>query len=228
MSLGFTTPYMSSHNTPSRERDRRDDDRDRRRDRPSQFSDAPRDDSGTTAANTVLMAALLTQARQMAGGGGMQGVSGPSALRKARRLHVSNLPADIGVTKESISAFFNSAMDMAQLVRALRLPPLYFCNNVARCSRQAPASSTCSTLSASALPSWSFARLKKPLPACSSTAYCLVPPPSQSRAPATTSKAAAVLLSTRTRRFCMLLRHLSAAARVGLSRRCCRHCRLSR
>lgn len=64
------------------------------------------------------MAALLTQARQMAGGGGMQGVSGPSALRKARRLHVSNLPADIGVTKESISAFFNSAMDMAQLAQS--------------------------------------------------------------------------------------------------------------
>ena len=61
------------------------------------------------------MAALLTQARQLAGSGGIQGVSGPSALRKARRLHVSNLPVDIGVTKESISAFFNSAMEMAQL-----------------------------------------------------------------------------------------------------------------
>ena len=101
----------------SRERDRRDSD-DRRRDRPSQFSDAPKDDGGSSAANTVLMAALLTQARQLAGGGGIQGVSGPSALRKARRLHVSNLPADIGVTKESISAFFNSAMEMAQLAQS--------------------------------------------------------------------------------------------------------------
>lgn len=100
-------PHSSTAHS-SRDRD------DRRRERPSPFSDAPKDDS-SSAANTVLMAALLTQARQLAGGGGIQGVSGPSALRKARRLHVSNLPVDIGVTKESISAFFNSAMEMAQL-----------------------------------------------------------------------------------------------------------------
>lgn len=104
----------------SRDRDRRDDNRDerseRRRERPSQFSDVAKDETSNNAANTVLMAALLTQARQIAGGGGMHpGVIGPSQLRKARRLHVSNLPADIGVTKESISAFFNSAMEMAKL-----------------------------------------------------------------------------------------------------------------
>jgi hypothetical protein len=131
------------------------------------------------------MAALLTQARQLAGGGGIQGVSGPSALRKARRLHVSNLPADIGVTKESISAFFNSAMEMAQLAQSagpcvvdvqyctqpLTLFPIFSFDSQYYCILLLEMTRGCTgTRWASASPLWSSALQLKPPPACSSTA----------------------------------------------------------
>ena len=169
--LSLCSPAPPSLSLRSRDRDRRDDDRDdrsdRRRDRPSQFSDAPKDESSNNAANTVLMAALLTQARQLAGGGGMQGVSGPSVMRKARRLHVSNLPADIGITKESISAFFNSAMEMAKLSQSPG-PCVVDVQCVARTfPRCFFVTSRAGTRWASALRSWSFARRKKRLRACS-------------------------------------------------------------